>query len=143
MSDPFVGIPVANTSNYVVVDVDVGAHLIDNKLSVAHYSTSRPSIRLPVKGGKKGEKRQISVARWIMNAGADEQVLHLNGNRLDCRRVNLEKIHKHDFSLQQGRIDDDRKRRREYPEVFGEPETPDMKEYSHADVPTGQDPKPA
>lgn len=51
-----------------------------------HHHSQGYASRIEVKNGKR---KLISMHRLIINAKNDEFVDHKNGNKLDCRRVNL------------------------------------------------------
>ena len=86
---PFVGYPIQASFNALIVDVDVGALLIEKDATIydGGRTSSRPKI---VKQKRNGNwPKMQAVDRWIMSAKKGEIVFHRNGNLLDCRRENM------------------------------------------------------
>lgn len=89
---PFVGYPIQASFNAMIVDVDVGALLIEKDATIydGGRTSSRPKI---VKQKRNGNwPKMQAVDRWIMSAKKGEIVFHRNGNLLDCRRENMEVV---------------------------------------------------
>jgi len=79
---------------YVLIDTDVADWMIRHwrpGWSVRRTSNGnrRPELVIPSLGGKE---RRFRLARLICNAPPYLFPQHLNGNVLDCRRVNLRLI---------------------------------------------------
>jgi hypothetical protein len=94
---PFVGYPIQASFNAMIVDVDVGALLIEKDATIYEggRTSSRPKI---VKQKRNGNwPKMQAVDRWIMSAKKGEIVFHRNGDLLDCRRENMVVVKKDEY----------------------------------------------
>jgi hypothetical protein len=90
----FVGYPIRRSLNALIVDLDVGALLIENNVAVYEggNSSARPKI---IKQKRHGNwPKMQAVDRWLMSAKKGQVVCHRNGDLYDCRRENMEVVEK-------------------------------------------------
>jgi hypothetical protein len=90
--EAFVGYPIRRSLNALIVDLDVGALLIE--IDAAIYEGGRSRARPKIIKQKRHGKWPImqAVDQWLMSAKKGEVVCHHNGDLYDCRRENMEVV---------------------------------------------------
>ena len=83
-------IPLTNSDKVVLIDAADDEQVSQYRWFLKHASNGRYYAARTVRLGKKFVT--IWLHRFIMQPADGQDVHHLNGNKLDCRRSNLESI---------------------------------------------------